>query len=216
MKTSTLTRHARPLVLLALASLLNVRAAESPPPHPVATTAKADHVMRNGLVIIEAESGAGKWERVTDQGTTAIRSAVGAKMSYQVQFPEAGIYYVHLRCHYSVGMKNAAGEVLKGESTNDALFTVGGARLYGSDNATRPEGLRCHSADFRWWSRPKGPGAHTPNPIKELPAHTFIPQPGVYEVVIGYRSPGFVIDQLAFSRTAQPNLDSGSKAKPAQ
>jgi len=202
--------------LIVAPLVATVHGAESPLPHPTPTTAEAMHVVSEGLVVIEAESGAGKWERIQDHGTAAIRSVPEAQMRYQVRFPEAGVYFVHLRCHHTLGMKNAAGEVLKGESTNDALFTVGGVRLYGVDNLTRPEGMRCHSADFRWWNLPKGPGAHTPEPIKQHPVHTFIPGPGVYEVMIGYRSPGFVIDKLAFSRAVQPDLDAPPDSKPGK
>lgn len=193
-------------VLLALAWPL--RAAPLPPPHPQPTAAAATVVVRGGTAVWEAEAGEGGWERIDEAGTAAIRAVSGKAMRYAVRFDAAGEYFLHLRCHHAGGTKNAAGETLKGESTNDAVVTVGGAPLYGADGTTRPVGMRCHSREFRWWSLPKGPGAHTPGPIRDLPVRTFIPAPGVYEIAVGYRSPGLVIDKLAVTATPAPPPES--------
>jgi len=77
------------------------------------------------------------------------------------------------------------------------------------DLTTRPDGMRCHSATLSWWSLPKGPGGHTPVAIKNAPVTTFLPQAGVYELVLRYRSPGFVVDKIAFTRTPQAPVNSG-------
>ncbi len=159
--------------------------------------------MRGDPLVIEAEAGEGGWERLAEAGEQVIRARAGARMTYRVRFERAGVHFLHLRCRLTVGYKDATGKVLEPSSTNDAAVTVGGALLYGSDGKTRPAGMRCHSRDLRWTFLPKGPGAHTPEAIKEQPVHTYIPQPGVYEVVIGYRSPAFVIDKLAFTPAPQ-------------
>jgi hypothetical protein len=155
-------------------------------------------------VPFSAQEGVGDWERIESHGIAAIRSVAGASMRYLVQLPEAGRFYVHLRCHQSTGMIGPQGTPLPGHSTNDAFVTIGGVRLFGSDGVTRPEGIRCHSDEFAWWSLPKGPGGHTPDPIRNDPVHTVIPAPGIYELVLTYRSPGFVVDQIAVTRHPSP------------
>jgi len=160
-------------------------------------------------LVIEAETGTGEWERLEESGAVVIRAVPGKSMTYQVSIAEAGVYYVHLRCRLTSGMKGPDGRLLDDTSTNDAHVTVGGQRLYGSDLTTRPDGMRCHSATLSWWSLPKGPGGHTPVAIKNAPVTTFLPQAGVYEVVLRYRSPGFVVDKIAFTRTPQVPTDGG-------
>ncbi len=120
-------------------------------------------------------------------------------MRYLVSFASPGTYYLHLRCHQAKGTPGPDGKPLPGHSTNDVRVTVGGAPLYGVDGTTRPVGMRCHSDTLRWWSLPKGPGGHTPEPIKEHPVHFHIPSAGTYTVQLAYRSPGMVIDRLAIT-----------------
>jgi hypothetical protein len=173
-------------------------------PRPVPTVGSAEHMERDGVVVIEAESGNGDWERLEEAGATVIRSVLGETMTYRVAFSDAGMWYVHLRCRLTSGMVTADGRALADHSTNDAHVTVGGVRLYGSDRTTRPEGMRCHGRTLGWWSLPKGPGGHTPDAIRPGPVFTFLPATGVYEVVLRYRSPGFVVDKIAFTRSALP------------
>lgn len=188
-------------VLAASRTLIAASAPSAPPPpHAQLTTAAATHDFRHDTAVLEAESGEGNWMRIDEGGTAAIRAVEGASMRYRLYFPEPGWYFVHMRSHHAVGLKNAQGEVLAPHSTNDAHVLVGGAPLYGSDLVTRPEGMRCHSAEFRWWQLPKGPGGHTPPAIKENPVRAYIPAAGIYEVTIRYRSAGLVIDKLAFTR----------------
>lgn len=182
----------------------SAQTAEYPPPHARPLPGAVGAAFTGDSLILEAESGEGGWERLDDQGVKAIRAVKGEKMVYRVRVDAAGTYFLHLRCHHAGGTKDAAGKVLKGESTNDAVVTFGGAPLYGSDGVTRPVGMRCHSKDFRWWALPKGPGAHTPPAIKDQPVRVWVPEPGTYELVIGYRSPGLVIDRIAITRTPQP------------
>jgi hypothetical protein len=170
-----------------------------PSPLPAPAAGDARHAMDGESLVIEAEGGEGDWERIEEAGEQAIRAKEGARMSYRIRFPRPGVYYVHLRSRLTVGYRNAAGKELEPSSTNDAVVTVGGARLYGSDGTTRPEGMRCHGRTLRWTFLPKGPGSHTPDAIRNDPVHTFIPQAGVYELVIGYRSPAFVIDKIALT-----------------
>lgn len=205
--------------LLALLAALSIHAATPPippPPHAAPIDVAPTHTFQDGIALIEAESGEGGWERIQEKNTKAIRAVQGAEMRYRVRFPEAGFYFAYMRSHYAVGMKNAKGEVMETHSTNDAHVLVGGARLYGSDLTTRPEGMRCHSAEFRWSNLPKGPGGHTPEAIKKLPVHAFIPRSGVYEVIVRYRSPGLVIDKLAFSRDPKPPGDGTAETKAAR
>jgi hypothetical protein len=182
-----------------------------PPPHPAPIAAEAAWTMRGDALVIEAEAGTGGWERIAEAGEQAIRAKEGATMVYRIRFERAGVYHLHLRSRLTVGYKDATGKKLEPSSTNDAAITVGGALLYGSDEKTRPAGMRCHSRDLRWTSLPKGPGAHTPDAIRNDPVHTYIPQPGVYEVVIGYRSPAFVIDKLAITTLPKPPAEPAAK-----
>jgi hypothetical protein len=194
------------LAVMSPASAVNN---DRPTPHPAPMVADAPWAMRGDTLVIEAEAGEGGWERLTEAGEQVIRAREGARMTYRVRFERAGIYYPHLRCRLTVGYKDAAGKVLVPSGTNDASITVGGAPLYGSDGKTRPAGMRCHHRELRWTFLPKGPGAHTPEAIKEQPVHTYIPRPGVYEVVIGYRSPAFVVDKLAFTTAPQSPPEPG-------
>lgn len=197
------------LLAIGVTSALSLGvAADYPPPHARPLAGVTGGVSFTGdTLLLEAEGGEGGWERIDDQGTKAIRAVTDAKMVYRLRFDAAGTYYLHLRCHHAGGTKDAAGVVQKGESTNDAVVTFGGAPLYGSDKVTRPVGMRCHSKEFRWWALPKGPGAHTPPPIKDKPVQLWVPEAGSYELVIGYRSPGLVIDRIAITRTPQPPQD---------
>jgi len=183
------------------------------PPHAAPVSAAPTHEFRFGIALLEAESGEGGWEKLSEDGVAVIRAVQGAEMRYRVRFPEPGFYFVHMRCHYAVGIKNAKGEVLETHSTNDTHLLVGGARLYGSDLTTRPEGMRCHSATLSWWQLPKGPGGHTPEAIKEKPVQAYIPAAGVYEVLLRYRSPGLVIDKLAFTRDGTNPADTLAETK---
>jgi hypothetical protein len=174
-----------------------------PAPLPATTTERPTHFEKEGIVVIEAESGRGEWERLEEEGASVIRAVPGRRMIYRVRFAKPGVYYVHMRCRLTSGMIGPAGTVLKDQSTNDAHLTVGGERLYGSDHQTRPEGMRCHSKSLAWWALPKGPGGHTPENIKQNPVVTYLPEAGVYEVALGYRSPGFVVDKIAFTQSPE-------------
>jgi hypothetical protein len=193
------------LTLAAAPGVASVRpeGAPPPPPHPTPLTAEPSWTLQGETLVIEAEAGEGDWERLVEAGEQVIRSREGRRMTYRVRFERAGVYYLHLRSRLTVGYKDAAGKVLQPSSTNDAAITVGGAPLYGSDGKTRPAGMRCHSRELRWTFLPKGPGAHTPDAIRDDPVHVYIPQPGVYELAISYRSPAFVIDKIAF--TSRPD-----------
>jgi len=170
----------------------------------LAVQANPSHVIDLQNITIEAETGTGEWMRFEEDGQTVIQAVPDTSMTYRVQFSAPGLYYIHLRCRLTSGMARADGTILADHSTNDAHVTVGGVRLYGSDHTTRPEGMRCHSRTLGWWSLPKGPGGHTPEVIKETPVVTYLPEAGVYEVVLRFRSPGFVVDKIAFTRTALP------------
>jgi hypothetical protein len=209
MKTKLLTRGI-PLLAALLASFRCAVATDFPVAHPFSiplpspTSAEPTHTEQNGQVLIPAVEGKGQWERFEEDGFTVIRAVHGESMIYRVDFKQAGIWYVHLRCRLTSGMKGPDGKVLADHSTNDAYVTVGGVRLHGSDRVTRPEGMRCHGRALDWWSLPKGPGGHTPDAIRDDPVMAFLPEPGVYELALRYRSPGFVVHQIAFTRTPKP------------
>ncbi len=188
-----------PLGARAQTKVVAAAAVTFPAPLPAPAAGEPTHSERDGVVMIEAESGSGAWERFEEAGATVIRSVVGEHMTYRVRFNEPGVRYVHLRCRPTVGFVDAKGNVLEDTSTNDVHVTVGGERLYGSDNVTRPDGIRSHGKGLSWWSLPKGPGGHTPQNIKQKGVMTYLPQAGVYEVVLGYRSPAFVVDKIAFT-----------------
>ncbi|MDI1249836.1 MAG: hypothetical protein PSV13_13305 [Lacunisphaera sp.] len=202
----------KPLRFGALCVLLGLNlpaSTEYAPPLPAPSTANSLSTKPGYSLVVEAETGIGEWERLEDSGVTVIRAVQGKSMTYHVNFAEAGVYYVHLRCRQTSGMKGPDGQILADTSTNDVHVLVGGQRLYGSDLTTRPEGMRCHSSTLSWWLLPKGPGNHTPEAIKNSPVTTYLPQAGVYEVILRYRSPGFVVDKIAFTRTPKAPADGG-------
>lgn len=150
-------------------------------------------VAAEGRVLIEAEIGTGDWTVIAnDRDGHAVQATEGKAMRYLIDFREAGTWYVWLRCRHGGN-----------HSTNDAFVTLGGQPLYGVDRSTRPVGIRCHDDAFSWWSLPKGPGAHTPDAIRDDPVEAFIPQPGVYALEIAYRSPVFAIDQILLTTSKE-------------
>ena len=123
------------LLLLLLLLLLNLNLFATtdyalPLPAPVAADSLS--TKPTDSLVIEAEAGAGEWERLEESGAVVIRAVPGKSMTYQVSIAEAGVYYVHLRCRLTSGMKGPDGRLLDDTSTNDAHVTVGGQRLYGT------------------------------------------------------------------------------------
>jgi hypothetical protein len=107
-------------------------------------------------------------------------------MRYVIEFTQPGNYYVFL-----YAKQGPAG----GGAENDAVLTLNGERLYGSDHQTRPEGMRVHG-DWQWTFLPKGPGGHTPDAIRDRPVYFHVPAPGRYTLEIAHRSANFAVDKV--------------------
>lgn len=170
-----------------------------PEPHPTKSSATPAFKQVDGVVSMEAEHGKGGWQ-VVDEGHNgkAILATEGQAMTYTIEFSEPGMYYVWLHCRHNGS-----------HSTNDATITFGGAQLYGSDKQTRPVGMRCHNRQISWWSLPKGPGAHTPVAIRDNPVHLVVPEAGVYDFVVTYRSREYVLDKIVIQPSAEAPEGSG-------
>jgi len=147
---------------------------------------------RNGLVQFEAENGTGDWKRIATPDGAAVEDPGSGSMSYEIEFTQPGKYYVFLLARQ--------GEAGRGKGKeNDAALTLGGEKLYGGDDTTRPTGIRC-SGDWKWAWRPKGPGGHTPTTIRDQPAYFLVKQPGRLRLEITHRSDNFAIDRVQMKR----------------
>jgi len=116
---------------------------------------------------------------------------------YNLEFPQAGNYYVHLLCL-------APG---KNTSMNDCYVFLGDQQLNAiGDSSLRPDGIRVHSGEFSWSGLPKGPGAHTPDAIRKNNVYFRVEKPGVYPLRIVSRSKGFTLDKilLHYENTEEP------------
>jgi hypothetical protein len=147
----------------------------------------------NGMVFIEAEeaSNVSGWKQVDGRSGKAMRDTVGGNkgsMSYSINFTKAGNYYI-----YALARRT---DLQHSDKANDWTVTLNNQKLYGIDNKTRPEGMRCVTTSFMWHSLPKGPGSHTPENIKDAVVHAKVPAPGTYTLKIGSRSAGAEIDKL--------------------
>ncbi len=117
-------------------------------------------------------------------------------LRYDLYLKRAGRYYVHLLC--------MAPE--KNTSKNDCFLLLNDERLLASKDSTiRPEGIRVHSSQFVWSALPKGPGAHTPNAIRNGQVYFSVAKPGAYQLQVISRSKGFVLDKILL-RLDRPEL----------
>ncbi|MBP7141939.1 MAG: hypothetical protein KBA71_08530 [Opitutaceae bacterium] len=152
----------------------------SPQPKPI--------FERNGIVQFEAEDGIGDWRRISTPTGGAVQDPGAGAMAYEIEFTRPGRYYVFLLARQGDGGRGRGKE-------NDVTLTLGGERLYGIDDTTRPEGIRC-SGDWKWAWRPKGPGSHTPATIRDNPAYFRITQPGRLRLEMKHRSENFAADRI--------------------
>ncbi len=175
--------------ILGLEILINIIAAfgcaktETPPVYRFIET--------NGVIAMEAENADRiiGWKLIDGKSQKALQdtSAQGkGYMTYSIRIDQPGRYWVSLLCLAPVG----------DTGKNDAFVYLNGKKLYGIDDKTRPDGMRCHTADFQWSSLPKGPGAHTPEAIKEHPVYALAEQAGIHEFKIVSRSKEFCIDKI--------------------
>ncbi|MDZ7370176.1 MAG: hypothetical protein ONB12_03290 [candidate division KSB1 bacterium] len=145
----------------------------------------------NGIVAMEAENADRiiGWKLIDGKSKQALQdtSAQGkGYMTYSVRIDQPGKYWVSLLCLAPFG----------DTSKNDCYVYLDGKRLYGIDDKTRPDGMRCHTATFQWSALPKGPGGHTPEVIKEHPVYALVEKAGVHEFKIVSRSKEFCVDKI--------------------
>lgn len=145
-------------------------------------------VEHNGIVQFEAEDGAGDWKRISAPTREAVQDPGSGVMRYEIEFTQPGKYYVFLLARQ--------GEAGRGKGKeNDVALTLGGEKLYGVDDSTRPTGLRS-SGEWNWGWRPKGPGSHTPAAIRDNPAYFLVKQPGRLRFEMVHRSDNFAVDRI--------------------
>jgi len=120
-------------------------------------------------------------------------------LSFDVHFSQPGRYFVHLLC--------LAPE--RNTSKNDCYVLLNEEQLHavGDDNL-RPDGVRVHSEKFVWSSLPKGPGAHTPDAIRNNQVYFEVQDTGWHDLKIVSRSKGFTVDKIALLKD-QPDSPSG-------
>jgi hypothetical protein len=155
-------------------------------------TAKAERAIRetNGVVAFEAELGTGDWRLIATPTGRGIEDPGAGRMLYEIEFAQTGNYYVFLlACQGPLGK----------HKENDVLLSLSGEKLFGQDDRTRPDGIRSYG-DWKWARLPKGPGAHTPNPIRDGPVYFRVTRPGIHRLEIAHRSANFAIDRVLLKR----------------
>lgn len=116
-------------------------------------------------------------------------------LRYELKFDHAGKYFV-----YFLSMAPQ-----KNTSQNDCYVYLDNQRLYALvDSRLRPDGIRVHTGDFSWSGLPKGPGAHTPQAIRDNRVYFEVQEPGTYTLQIVSRSMGFVLDKIVFQPESMP------------
>lgn len=160
---------------------------------------------RSGVVSIEVEHAleAHGWIPVPGKSGEARQDATGrggnGHLTFDIDFDQAGRYYAFLLSRH-----NHAAE------QDDCFLTLDGQKLFARDGTTRPDGMQASSFDFTWSMRPKGPGGHTPEHIKEGPVYFEVPGPGRRRLVIGSRSVKFEVDKIVLKKDdATPPSGSG-------
>jgi hypothetical protein len=142
--------------------------------------------VKSGKVLIEAESGRGKWTKINSPTGSAIQDPGEGGMKYDIVFEQPGRYYVFLFAKPGTEGK---------DKENDVLLNLDGRKLYGSDDQTRPDGMRAYG-DWKWTKLPKGPGHHTPDNIRDDGVYFLVEKPGHYTLEIAHRSASFAIDKV--------------------
>ncbi len=145
-----------------------------------------------GVIAVEAENA------ITCQGWRMVDGLSGKAMQddsergegwlyYELEFDKAGRYFVYLLC--MAPKKNT--------SQNDCYIYLENQRLYAlGDSRLRPDGIRVHTDEFSWSGLPKGPGAHTPEAIRDNQVYFEIQDPGIYTLRIISRSMRFKLDKI--------------------
>lgn len=143
---------------------------------------------QDGAVIFEAEDGAGDWKRIPSPTGFAMQDPGSGSMSYEIEFTQPGKYYVFLLAQQGLAGRGKGKE-------NDVALTLGGEKLYGADDQTRPVGMR-GSGDWKWARLPKGPGGHTPDAIRDQRVYFLVSQPGRLRFEMAHRSENFAVDKI--------------------
>jgi hypothetical protein len=108
-------------------------------------------------------------------------------LRYELEFNRTGRYFVYLLC--LAPQKNT--------SQNDCYLYLEKEKLYAiGDPVLRPDGIRVHTGEFSWSGLPKGPGAHTPDAIRNNRVYFEVPEPGTYTLQVVSRSRGFTLDKI--------------------
>ena len=168
--------------------------------------AKEFYTDKNGIISIEAENAlaVNDWIQVKGISGFAMRDE-GTRddgyMEYPVVFDNPGRYYFY-------GLMRRT-DTIRNDAANDAFVTLSGRKTYGSDDVTRPDGIRCSELTFTWQSMPKGPGAHTPRNIWMDPLYFEVPAAGRYTLKVGSRSKGFEIDKIILAPNKETPVNLG-------
>lgn len=150
----------------------------------------------NGTIALEAEHATTLtgWRLVNGKSGQALQDnseRKQGKLTFNIKVESPGKYFVYLLCLAPA----------RDTGKNDCYVTLNGKPLYAaSDSTLRPEGIRVHSDIFVWSSLPKGPGAHTPNAIRDGKVYALIDQPGVHTLEIASRSQGFTLDKIILQK----------------
>ncbi len=144
---------------------------------------------RDGEVAFEAESGSGNWKRIPSPTGSAVVDPGYGRMIYDIEFTRPGKYYVFLFARQGVAGRGKGKE-------NDIALTLGGEKLYGADDKTRPVGMRS-GGDWKWGKLPKGPGSHTPDAIRNHPVYFLVREPGRLRFEMSHRSENFAVDRIS-------------------
>ncbi len=160
------------------------------------TLAQNMFIDRNGVISMEAEHAheIKGWMPVTGMsGGKAMQDTSSrgqGRMIYHLNISEPGPYFVFLLCRTPGGT-----------STNDCFIRINGDKLHAvASPAMRPDGMRVHSETYAWTYLPKGPGAHTPNLIRDKPVFVWIKNAGTHQLEIISRSKLFCIDKILLKR----------------
>lgn len=150
---------------------------------------------QDGVISIEAESGrVTGWDLLPGVSGSAlidVSERGQGSLSYEITFTGTGKYYMYLLCKLT-------GD--NGGQRNDCFVTLDGEKLFASDGVIRPDGMRTHTRFLDWSFLPKGPGHHTPPPIKNKPVYFQVNTPGRKTLTITSRSMGLIIDKIMLVR----------------
>jgi hypothetical protein len=145
---------------------------------------------KDGIVAFEAETGAGNWRVIETPTGKGIQDPGEGRMVYTIRFAQPGKYYVFL-----LAKQGPLGK----DKENDVRLLLGGEKLWASDGATRPDGMRSNG-DWKWTKFPKGPGAHTPRTFFRDPVYFVVSEPGELTFEIIHRSANYAIDRVVLKR----------------